>query len=231
MPGSGPLPYRSGPRAPCSYVDDLRFSTTLGPCDRPRGRFGQPLAAMECRRPPGLGPRRRPQGPLPGQETSLVAIADRFRQEDAFKDAGTARYHGRRRGCMSPRPRSSCTGRANGMWARRRSRSLGHHCRCGWSSPRSATPKGRVLGPLAVADQRAGGLGRRRDDRSMVLLPLANRELMHKLLKSAGWQLESWLQRDGHRLLIKLLLALGRARRSGRWSGVTTPSRRRSSDC
>ena len=29
-----------------------------------------------------------------GQELSLVAIADRLRQEDAFKDAGTARYHG-----------------------------------------------------------------------------------------------------------------------------------------
>ncbi len=32
---------------------------------------------------------------------------------------------------------------------------------------------------------------------------------MHKLLKSAGWQLEGWLQRDGHRLLIKLLIAFG----------------------
>ena len=52
-----------------------------------------------------------------GQETSLVAVADRLRQEDAFQDAGTARYHGRWRGCTSPRPRSSCTGRANGMWA------------------------------------------------------------------------------------------------------------------
>ena len=37
-------------------------------------------------------------------------------------------------------------------------------------------------------------------------------ESMHKLLKSAGWQLESWLQRDGQRLLIKLLLALGGVR-------------------
>ncbi len=30
-----------------------------------------------------------------GKETSLVAVADEFRQGDAFKDAGTARYHGR----------------------------------------------------------------------------------------------------------------------------------------
>jgi hypothetical protein len=33
-------------------------------------------------------------------------------------------------------------------------------------------------------------------------------EGLHKLLKAAGWQLESWLQRDGERLLTKLLIAL-----------------------
>lgn len=33
-------------------------------------------------------------------------------------------------------------------------------------------------------------------------------ENLHKLLKSAGWQLESWLQRDGERLLRKLLVAM-----------------------
>jgi hypothetical protein len=33
-------------------------------------------------------------------------------------------------------------------------------------------------------------------------------ESLHKLLKSAGWQLESWLQRNGTRLLRKLLVAL-----------------------
>ena len=34
-------------------------------------------------------------------------------------------------------------------------------------------------------------------------------EGLHKLLKRAGWQLESWLQRNGQRLLIKLLIAFG----------------------
>jgi hypothetical protein len=33
-------------------------------------------------------------------------------------------------------------------------------------------------------------------------------ETMHKLLKSAGWDVESWLQQNGERLLRKLLLAL-----------------------
>lgn len=32
-------------------------------------------------------------------------------------------------------------------------------------------------------------------------------ESLHKLIKSAGWQLESWLQRDGGKILTKLLLA------------------------
>jgi hypothetical protein len=34
-------------------------------------------------------------------------------------------------------------------------------------------------------------------------------EGMHKLLKKAGWQLEGWLQRNGQRLLIKLLIGFG----------------------
>jgi hypothetical protein len=34
-------------------------------------------------------------------------------------------------------------------------------------------------------------------------------ESFHKLLKAAGWQLEGWLQRDGSRLMKKLMIALG----------------------
>lgn len=34
-------------------------------------------------------------------------------------------------------------------------------------------------------------------------------ESLHKLLKSSGWQLENWLQRNGERVFKKLLLALG----------------------
>jgi hypothetical protein len=36
-------------------------------------------------------------------------------------------------------------------------------------------------------------------------------ESLHKLLKKAGFQLESWLQRKGERLLVKLLIALAAA--------------------
>jgi H+/Cl- antiporter ClcA len=34
-------------------------------------------------------------------------------------------------------------------------------------------------------------------------------ESMYKLMKSAGWQLESWLQHDGRRILTKLMVAFG----------------------
>ncbi len=76
-----------------------------------------------------------------GKESSLVAVAEGFRQGDAFQDAGTAGFTAVWRGCTSPRPRSSCTGPADGTWAKRRSTSPGRRCRCGWSSPRSATRK------------------------------------------------------------------------------------------
>lgn len=36
-----------------------------------------------------------------------------------------------------------------------------------------------------------------------------NIESMHKLLKSSGWQLENWLQRNGERIFKKLLIAFG----------------------
>jgi len=84
-----------------------------------------------------------------GEETSLVAIADRLRQEDAFKDAGTAKYHGRR--------------------AR-----------------------------LYVAET------------EVILHRPGKRNVGKKKIEIPGPPLPlRWLQRDGHRVLIKLMLALG----------------------
>ncbi len=134
--GSGPLPYRSGSRGH-SYVDGLRFNTPLVHVDRREADSvnhwrqwsadGRPLA------------RRRSQGPRQaGQETSSFAIADRLHQEDAFKDAGTARYHGRSARLyvaeteviLHPDRKTECSPQED--------RNLGHHCHCVWSSPRSA---------------------------------------------------------------------------------------------
>ena len=77
------------------YVHDL-VRHDRGPRDRPRGRFGQPLAAMGGRRALGVGPRRRPQGPLRRARDVVGRDRRRLHQEDAFKDAGAALYHGRK---------------------------------------------------------------------------------------------------------------------------------------
>jgi hypothetical protein len=143
-----------------------------------------------------------------GQETSLAATADRLGLEGAFTAAGEALYHGRRAGLF--------VAEAAVVLHRPGRRNHGEK-------------KLEVPGPplplrLVVAEVR--------DERGQVLarwLLLSNVpaelaeaaalarwyyfrwriESLHKLLKSAGWQLEHWLQRDGDRLMIKLLLALG----------------------
>jgi Transposase DDE domain len=143
-----------------------------------------------------------------GRETSLVATADRLGHEGAFSDAGEALYHGRRARLL--------VAEAAVVLHRPGKRNQGDK-------------KVEVPGPpsplrLIVTEVR--------DEKGQVLarwLLLTNVpadlaeaatiarwyyfrwriESLHKLLKSAGWQLEHWLQRSGDRLMIKLLLALG----------------------
>jgi hypothetical protein len=143
-----------------------------------------------------------------GKETSLVAVADGLRQEDAFQDGGAARYHGRLARLY--------VAEAEVVLHRPGRRNVGQKK---VDVPGAPLPlrlvvtevrdtKGRVLArwllltnvPAVLAD--AATIARWYYFRWRI-------ESMHKLLKSAGWQLEGWLQRDGHRLLIKLLIAFG----------------------
>ena len=142
------------------------------------------------------------------QETSLDAVAQRLRQEGAFKDAGEAHYHGRKANLFVAE-----TEVVLHRPARRK----------------EGDKKVEIPGPplplrLVVTEVR--------DNEGVVLarwLLLSNvpRDLagaatiakwyyfrwriesFHKLLKSSGWQLEEWLQRNGTGIMIKLLLALG----------------------
>jgi hypothetical protein len=143
-----------------------------------------------------------------GQETSLTSIADRLRHDDALKDAGPVLYHGRK-------ARQSVA-EAAVVLHRPGKRNVG-------------TRKIEVPGPplalrLVVAEVRdlKGRLLARwllltnvpaeRADAATLAKWYYFRwriESLHKLIKSAGWQLESWLQRDGRRILIKLLVAFG----------------------
>jgi hypothetical protein len=143
-----------------------------------------------------------------GKETSLVAVAEGFRQGDAFRDAGPARYHGR--------VARLYVAEAEVVLHRPGRRNLGKKK---VEVPGPPLPlrlvvtevrdrKGQVLArwllltnvPAVLAD--TATIARWYYFRWRI-------ESMHKLLKSAGWQLERWLQRDGHRLLIKLLIAFG----------------------
>jgi hypothetical protein len=142
-----------------------------------------------------------------GEETSLGAIAEGCRRGDAFKEAGAALYRGRKARLF--------VAEAEVVLHRPGKRNEGRR-------------KVEVPGPplalrLVVAEVR--DLEARVLARWLLLTNAPTEsagaatvarwyyfrwriEGLHKLLKAAGWQLESWLQRDGERLLTKLLIAL-----------------------
>jgi hypothetical protein len=143
-----------------------------------------------------------------GQETSLRAIAEGLHRDGVLRDVGAARYHGRKARLF--------VAEAAVVLHRAGKRNVGDKK---VEVPGPPLPlrlvvtevrdlKGRVLArwllltdvPAALAD--AATVARWYYFRWRI-------ESMHKLLKSAGWQLEGWLQRTGGRLLIKLLIAFG----------------------
>jgi hypothetical protein len=144
-----------------------------------------------------------------GRETSLVEVAEGLRRDGVLIDVGAARYHGR--------PARLYVAEAGVVLHRpgKRNRPGGKKVEV----PGPPLPlrlvvaelrdlQGRVLArwllltnaPVDLAD--AATVARWYYFRWRI-------ESFHKLLKSAGWQLEGWLQRDGARLLKKLMIALG----------------------
>ncbi len=149
-----------------------------------------------------------------GQETTLAAVADRLRQDGAFKDAGAAQYRGR--------PARLYVAEVEVVLHKPGKRNAGGKTKSG------AKKKIDVPGPpltlrLVVTEIRnsKGEVEARWLLLTNVPAALADTatiarwyyfrwriESFHKLLKSAGWQLENWLQRDGARLMNKLMLVL-----------------------
>lgn len=142
------------------------------------------------------------------QETSLLAIAEKLGGDAVFKDAGTALYHGRKARLY--------LAEVEVVLHRPGKRNVGQK--------KLEIPGPPVSLRLVVTEVR--DLNNRTLARWLLLTnvptTLANTamiarwyyfrwriESFHKLLKKAGWQLESWLQQTGVRLLIKLLIALG----------------------
>jgi hypothetical protein len=143
-----------------------------------------------------------------GQETSLVAIADRLHQEDAFKDAGTARYHGRSARLFVAETEVVLHRPGKRNVGRKKIEIPGPPLPLRLVVTEVRDAKGRVLARWLLLTNVPVALG----DTATIARWYYFRwriETFHKLLKGAGWQLESWLQCHGQRLLIKLLLALG----------------------
>ncbi len=143
-----------------------------------------------------------------GQETSLCAIAERLHNEDAFREAGAALYHGRKA--------RLAVAEVEVVLHRPGKRNEGK---------KKIEVPGPPL-PLRLIVTEVGDLAGQILARWLLLTnapaKLADAttiahwyyfrwriESMHKLLKKAGWQLEGWLQRNGQRLLIKLLIGFG----------------------
>ncbi len=143
-----------------------------------------------------------------GHETTLGALAEGLHRDDAFRDAGAATYHGRKTRLF--------VAEVEVVLHRGGKRNQGK---------KKVEIPGPPL-PLRLVVTEVRDLGGRVLARWLLLtnVPAASAdaatitrwyyfrwriESLHKLLKKAGWQLESWLQRNGDRLLIKLLLAFG----------------------
>jgi hypothetical protein len=142
-----------------------------------------------------------------GRETSLRAVADGLRRDGAFKDAGEALYHGRKArlfvaeaAVVLHRP-----GKRNA--GKKKVEVPGPPLPLRLVVAEVRDLKGRALARWLLLTNVPAGSG----DAATVARWYYFRwriEGLHKLLKSAGWQLEDWLQRDGERVLKKLLIAL-----------------------
>jgi hypothetical protein len=143
-----------------------------------------------------------------GAETSLLAVADRLHRDAAVTDAGEALYRGRKArlfvaeaAVVLHRP-----GRRNEGEKKVAIPGPPLPLRLVVAEVRDL--RGRVVARWLLLTNVPAGWA----DPATIARWYYFRwriESMHKLLKRAGWQLEGWLQRDGRRLLTKLLIAFG----------------------
>ena len=143
-----------------------------------------------------------------GRETSLLAVADGLRRDGGFRDAGGAMYRGRKARLF--------VAEAAVVLHRPGKRNVG---RKKVEVPGPPLPLRLVVAEVRDAEGRAlarwllltNASAESGDAAAVARWYYFRRRIegLHKLLKSAGWQLEGWLQRDGERVLKKLLIAPG----------------------
>ena len=143
-----------------------------------------------------------------GQETSLRVIAEQLHRDDAFQEVGPALYHGRKARLFVAEVEVVLHQPGRRREGKKQIEIPGPPLPLRLVVTEVRDLKGKVLARWLLLTDVAAALA----DAAMIARWYYFRwriESLHKLLKRAGWQLESWLQRTGERLLIKLLIALG----------------------
>ena len=143
-----------------------------------------------------------------GKETSLVAIAEKLSRDDAFKDAGEVLYHGRKAQQFVAEVEVVLHRPGKRNEGKKKVEIPGPPLPLRLVVTEVRDFEGQVLAQWLLLTNVPAALA----DTATIALWYYFRwriESMHKLIKSAGWQLENWLQRSGDRILKKLLLAFG----------------------
>jgi hypothetical protein len=143
-----------------------------------------------------------------GQETSLQALAERSHRDGAFGEAGPALYRGRKARLFVAEVEVVLHRPGKRNEGGKKVEVPGPPLALRLVVTEVRDLRGRVLARWLLLTNAPGDLG----DAAAVARWYYFRwriESLHKLLKRAGGQLEGWLQRDGRRLLTKLLIALG----------------------
>jgi hypothetical protein len=141
------------------------------------------------------------------RDTSLLEVADALRRDHAFKDAGEALYRGRKARLFVAEAAVVLHRPGKRNQGKKKVDIPGPPLPLRLVVTEVRDLKGRVLARWLLLTNAPPELG----DAATVARRYYFRwriESLHKLLKSAGWQLEGWLQRDGERVLKKLLIAL-----------------------
>jgi hypothetical protein len=150
-----------------------------------------------------------------GQETTLETLADDLRRRNALRAAGPVSYRGRKArlwtgevAVVLHKPGMRHVGTKKKGGKRRAIAVPGPPLPLRLIVAEVRDLTGRVLARWLLLTNAPAELG----DATAIAHWYYYRwriESLHKLLKSAGWQLEDWLQRNGERLFKKLLLAFG----------------------
>jgi len=143
-----------------------------------------------------------------GQETALGVLAARLHREGAFQEAGPALYHGRKARLFVAEVAVVLHRAGKRNQGKKKIAIPGPALPLRLIVTEVRDRVGRVLARWLLLTNAPAALA----DATTIAHWYYFRwriESMHKLLKKAGWQLEGWLQRNGQRLLIKLLIGFG----------------------